>query len=118
MNAQFELKPDKEGWEKFLSSTSLDSLQKLQMGVVRVDTIRIDQESAEWLIEYRSVAPIVEATLEAVGKELAAAFSLHAVHWLSLNKPKEAASQRLRQLQHQLPPKNFSRKYTTLNQLN
>jgi hypothetical protein len=107
MNAQYYLQPDKEGWEKFLSSTSLDSLQKLQMGVIRVDRIWIDEASAEWQIDYRTIAPIVDSTLEAAGKELAAAFSLHAVHWHSLNKPKEMATPKVTPTVAPSPKKEF-----------
>jgi DNA polymerase-3 subunit alpha (Gram-positive type) len=108
MNAQYYLSPGKEGWEKFLASTSLDSLQKLQMGVIRVDRIWIDEASAEWQIDYRSIAPIVDSTLEAAGKELAAAFSLHAVHWHSLNKLKETATPKAKPATAPSPKKEFT----------
>ena len=86
MQAQYYFIPGTKAWTAFLATTQLDSLQKLQLSVLRPERIWIDDEAGIWQIDYRAVAPIVEETLQAVGDELTAAFSVPKIIWNCLNK--------------------------------
>jgi hypothetical protein len=85
MQAQYYFIPGAKAWATFLETTQLDSLQKLQLSVLRLKRIWIDEDAGIWQIDYRAVAPIVDATLQAVGDELAAAFSVSKITWHCLN---------------------------------
>ena len=86
MQEQYYFIPGTKAWTAFLATTQLDSLQKLQLSVLRPERIWIDDEAGIWQIDYRAVAPIVEETLQAVGDELTAAFSVPKIIWNCLNK--------------------------------
>lgn len=81
MKAHYYFSPGFKKWEAFLAATQLDSLQKLQLSVLRIERIWIDDAANSWIVDYKAVAPIVEDTLQAVGQELTAAFSVLNVSW-------------------------------------
>ncbi len=84
MKAQYYLQPEPEQWEACLKKLQLDSLERLQINVIKVQCIWIDDIEGCWQIDFATSIPIVSETLDAVGKEIAAAFSLKKVTWHNL----------------------------------